>query len=1250
MSVRDKDVFDYEYDDETGSIDVNMLGSIYGASIEDYPEVMSRVINILQEVPDASSVVLSESRDYEYSGEQVELLREMAQAIRDISSQGYLSQTKTGKCESFYSEHLPEVQRVVVDQLRKDPVGAYVELKRKERHLEQQRKNAYSQEKRCIKYFIQDVIKPVKNRLEECRMIKRAVDQDYITGHHVGDREVYREFFHPLVRPNFMLTKFMSLPPERGEEISRYNSQEDVEVSIYDVPDQVQPVYHVDPPEFNLPEEKYRLLDAARRFLASHQPDSGEFARPDRMRQVFQNIGKDMIRDIADQMDIQLSGQELDELTAILNRYTSGLGVLELLLSDPKIEDVYINSPIGNSPIYVTHQDYEECETNLIPTKEEAESWATRFRIQSGRPLDEANPVLDTDTEVPGGRARVAIIQENLSPDGLAFAFRRHRSRAWTLPLFIQEDMINPLGAGLLSFIVDGNRSVLFAGTRGAGKTSLLSASMLEILKKHRIVTVEDSVTGDSPIIYKQKGEVRYGRIDELIDPIITEHGREEGSREILRWNPEQIEVLSMDEQGELQWSDVSLFMRHDVEKPVYEVETRTGRKIKVTEDHSLFGPGENSVISEIKPTELSPGDHIATPRELDVPSEEKKWDLTEKASELQGYFVGDMPLNSKRDRLKQIAEDHGYSEHTVKYWIREGIVPAKVFEEVGIDVDAENLWYKHKRQSSRLPAKIELDEKFMEFLGLWMADGCYDSRSVLVTVSDEKCRSVVRQVFRRFDLPVKNHSDGHTLLANSQPLKEVMTVFGFEGDAYTKRVPEWMYSGLNHQRHGFLRGLYSGDGYATEHEAGIDMVNEKLVEDIQTLLLIDGIRGRARDSGNMRAMRISDLEGLKKFKQKIGYLQDYKNDKLVVEGKESTHDTTDIIPLTRGLMEKICQKHDLNSNDYVERGNKLGRQKLKQVVEREQETGIVDKLETLSKSDIFWDQVKSVEKVSENERVYDVSVPGDQNFVTGNILAHNTLELPVNQMKDLGYNIESMKSRSVITQVENELKAEEAIRTSLRLGDSALVIGEVRSDEAKTLYEAMRVGAVANFVGGTIHGEDAYSVFDRVVNDLGVQRTSFKATDIIVSVNKIKSPDGLETYRRVTGITEVRKEWTDDPQEEGAFVDLMRYDSNKDELVPTDELLNGESIILNRIAENIKEWKNNWEAVWDNIQLRKDIKEALVEKAEETGNDNLLEAEFVVKANQRFHLLSQRVQEEYGEQDTERVLARWKEWLDQQV
>ncbi len=127
-----------------------------------------------------------------------------------------------------------------------------------------------------------------------------------------------------------------------------------------------------------------------------------------------------------------------------------------------------------------------------------------------------------------------------------------------------------------------------------------------------------------------------------------------------------------------------------------------------------------------------------------------------------------------------------------------------------------------------------------------------------------------------------------------------------------------------------------------------------------------------------------------------------------------------------------------------------------------------------------------------------------------------------------------------------------------------------------------MRVGALANVVAGTIHGDSPYGVFDRVVNDLEVPKTSFKATDILVICNPVKSSDGLKKWRRVMSITEVRKEWEDDPLRENGFVELMRYDTKTDSLKPTEELLNGNSEIIKSIASNVGEWSGNLDAFWD--------------------------------------------------------------------
>jgi hypothetical protein len=230
------------------------------------------------------------------------------------------------------------------------------------------------------------------------------------------------------------------------------------------------------------------------------------------------------------------------------------------------------------------------------------------------------------------------------------------------------------------------------------------------------------------------------------------------------------------------------------------------------------------------------------------------------------------------------------------------------------------------------------------------------------------------------------------------------------------------------------------------------------------------------------------------------------------------------------------------------------------------------------------------------------------------------------------------------------EISADEGIRTSLRLGDSSLIVGEVRSLEAQALYEAMRVGALANVVAGTIHGASPYGVFDRVVNDLGVPKTSFKATDIIMVANVVTSPSGFERWRRLTQISEVRKLWTDDPILEKGFADLMTYNAAKDIIETTDTLVEGESEILKAIGGRVREWSGNWDAIWQNIELRAKIKQAIVEASDKAKIPNLLEATFNVASNDEFHRLCDIVAKEVGFTDPKRVFNEWQNWLKQRI
>jgi archaeal flagellar protein FlaI len=190
----------------------------------------------------------------------------------------------------------------------------------------------------------------------------------------------------------------------------------------------------------------------------------------------------------------------------------------------------------------------------------------------------------------------------------------------------------------------------------------------------------------------------------------------------------------------------------------------------------------------------------------------------------------------------------------------------------------------------------------------------------------------------------------------------------------------------------------------------------------------------------------------------------------------------------------------------------------------------------------------------------------------------------------------------------------------------------------------------LANVVAGTIHGASPYAVFDRVVNDLEVPVTSFKAVDCILINNPVRSADGMHSWKRTIQLSEVRKNWTKDPLEEHGFADLLRYNVEKDEIEATEELVNGDSEVIKAIAGNVKGWAGNWDAVYDNILLRGKVKQELVIASDKLNMPLLLESKFNMFANNSFNLISDRVSKEIGLPLGERVFPEWKKWLKDEV
>lgn len=113
--------------------------------------------------------------------------------------------------------------------------------------------------------------------------------------------------------------------------------------------------------------------------------------------------------------------------------------------------------------------------------------------------------------------------------------------------------------------------------------------------------------------------------------------------------------------------------------------------------------------------------------------------------------------------------------------------------------------------------------------------------------------------------------------------------------------------------------------------------------------------------------------------------------------------------------------------------------------------------------------------------------------------------------------------------------RASEALRVSLRLGESAIVLGEVRGEETKVLYESMRTGRAGSSIMGTIHGDSAKTVYDRVVHDLGISPESFMATDFLITMGTQRERGTGKQTRNVSEVSST----ADKP---GKFIDMTDW------------------------------------------------------------------------------------------------------------
>ncbi len=166
-----------------------------------------------------------------------------------------------------------------------------------------------------------------------------------------------------------------------------------------------------------------------------------------------------------------------------------GLGKLDLLLSDKKLEEVVVNN--HKEPVWVYHKDFGWLVTNItLLTESRIRHYSTIIGRDVNKEITNLNPLMDAHLR-SGDRVNATL--SPISTKGNTITIRKFAEDPWTITKYIKSGTISLDAAALIWLAMQNELSILVSGGTGSGKTSMLNVLSNFLPPNQRIISIEDT-------------------------------------------------------------------------------------------------------------------------------------------------------------------------------------------------------------------------------------------------------------------------------------------------------------------------------------------------------------------------------------------------------------------------------------------------------------------------------------------------------------------------------------------------------------------------------------------------------------------------------------------------------------------------------------------------------------------------------------------------------------------------------------
>ena len=227
------------------------------------------------------------------------------------------------------------------------------------------------------------------------------------------------------------------------------------------------------------------------------------------------------------------------------------------------------------------------------------------------------NFYLMVESGAKGSKGNVSRIIGGTCQSILEFSRIKKKVNNRTLPHFFQNDDRAVARGYSTSSFYTGLDPKEFFFLHMAGRSGLIDTAI-------------KSITGDTPIVIMENNVIKHINIGVWIDNLLDnnseliEHETDNNDnkyehRELLKLRDETF-IPTTDADGKVSWGQITAITRHNPGQQLYEIKTHGGRKVTVTDSHSLL-IWNGTRFDRVKPEDVQIGNYVPVTAELVKPN-----------------------------------------------------------------------------------------------------------------------------------------------------------------------------------------------------------------------------------------------------------------------------------------------------------------------------------------------------------------------------------------------------------------------------------------------------------------------------------------------------------------------------------------------------------------------------------------------------------------------------------------------------